>query len=866
MLFASACSSTKDTFINRTYHNTTSRYNAYFYSKLLIEELDQKIADSHNEDFSQVLPIFYPIDSATIDDNKELLEEVRYFSARAIDWHRISKWVDDNYLLLGMADYYEAKFDESSNTFRFLNVNSKKKHIRHRALIQLMRQFIDLQNFDDAAYVIDFLSKESGINKSNRYLLYMTLAYYYDQRSDVNGKIGALDKALDYSKNKNERSRINFILAQLYQREELDALAYSFYQEAQKGNPPYERSFFAQLYAQQVAELNKTKDVIKVRSYFDGLYKDSKNRDLKDVILYEKAIFELKQDDIEAAKELLLRAAKEDGKNPVQKGYIYQKLAEISFEIDKDFRSTKYFLDSALTNFRPTDAAFKNIQRDKVRLDNFVTHYEIIITNDSLLRVAQLSPEEQERLADEFIAKEERRLLQEAEEKTKPKSTSIFDNLLAFGGRGSGETFYFDNNTALQQGTIEFVRIWGNRSLEDNWRRNVQSFQSTITQSQPENKDSATDDEDSDSDNSADIFADIPDKASLLAQIPKTEEQIETLRGNLELAYFELGKLLYFDFKEYDLSKDYLERLITSYPNTTKKPEAYYILFLANRELGGNTTLYSTRLNREFPNSPFTFAVNNPDALTGSVALVESSKLYKNAYELYENKSYQEARDVIRRTMEWYPLTKNTDRLQLLDIMISGKTESLELYKNRLEIYISYTENPELKELARNMLKAVVGDDEYLVAENQNESTEEQKENAEEEVIIEEETEEEDGPYKESENQTHIFVLALSSEKAREAKALLGDLETFHSAQFSNARLRTGNMNMTREQVIFIVSPFNNAERAVAYRKKFLEEFKSTSLDEEDQTKSFVISIGNFQELNKRKDIEEYRRFFQKKY
>lgn len=841
-----------------------------FYSKLMIDELEQKIAEAHNEDFSQVLPIFYPIDSALIDENRELLKDVRYFSSRAIDWHRISKWVDDNYLLLGMADYYEAQFDDASNTFRYLNVNSKKKHIRHRSLIQLMRQFIDLNSFDDAAYVIDYLSKESGINRENRFLLYKTLAYYYDKREDVNGKIGALDKALEYSKDRFERSRINFILAQLYQREDLDALAYSYYQQAQKGNPPYERSFFAQLYMQQVAELNKSKDLQRVRAYFDDLYKDSKNRELKDVILYEKAIFELRQDEVETAKELLIRAAKEEGKNPVQKGYIYQKLAEISFDIDRDFRATKYYLDSALANFRPVDASYRQIEREKVRLDNYVLHYETILRNDSLLRVAQLSPEAQERLADEFIAKEEQRLLREAEEKARPKSTGIFDNLLAFSGRGSsgGRSFYFENSLAMQQGAIEFVRVWGNRNLDDNWRRSVQSFQSTIRrdvaeeEEEPEIVASGSDE----GEESNDILSQIPDKASLLAQIPRVESQLEAMRAGLELAYFELGKLLFFDFREYEMSKENLENLITVYPNTIKKAEAYYILFLANRELGGNTSLYSERLNREFPYSPYTFAVNNPDALTGGAALVESSKMYRTAYELYENKQYEEARGVIRRTMELFPLTKNTDRLLLLDIMISGKIDSMDFYKYRLEIYTLQTENPELKELARNMLRVVKGDEEELVAENQEETTGEDEDADSGNLADAEDLEEDESPYKESASQTHIFVLALSQERAREAKALLGDLETFHSSQFSNARLRTGNMNMTREQVIFIVSPFNNSERALAYREKFLETFESGSLGPDDKESSFVISIGNFQELNKRKDLDEYRRFFRRNY
>ncbi|MFN3801848.1 tetratricopeptide repeat protein [Belliella pelovolcani] len=857
-LLFSACSSEKNTFTNRLYHNTTSRYNAYYLSNQKIQELENIIKKNHKEDFSQVLPVFYPIDSATIDQHRALLKDARELSSKAIDWHRISKWVDDNYYLIGMVDYYQADFDDAINTFKYLNVNSKDRNLRHRSLIQLMRIFIDLKSYDDVVFVIDYLSKESRINKENRFHLFKTLAYYYDSQQDVEGKIGALDRALNYTKDKKEKSRINFILAQLYQREGLDAQAYNLYNEAQKGNPPYERSFFAQLYAQQVAELNRSKDVRKVRSYYDDLYKDSKNKELKDVVLYEKALFELKQDEKEEAVNLLIRAAQEQGNNPIQKGYIYQKLAEISLDFDKDYRAAKYYLDSALMNFRPIDPAFNQIQAQKGILDDYVTHFETISKNDSLIRISKLSPEEQELIATNFIKSEEERLMREAAAKEKSKSNSgIFDNLLAFGGRGSGESFYFDNAVAMQQGAIDFTRNWGNRPLQDNWRRSNQSF-ATSSGEVEEEREIAEEESNEES-----IFEQIPTKESLLSQIPNSEEDVNRLNNQLEIAYFELGKLLFFDFKEPELSIDNLESLITSYPNTIKKPEAYYILYLAQKERGGNAELYSQRLNREFPESPFTFSVNNPDRVSGNRAYIASSNQYKIAYELYQNRNYTEARKILRSTLEEYPLTRNTDKLLLLDVMISGKLDDRDRYKTRLETYIQNTENPELLKMARNMLIALTGEKPEIEKVAEELPTEAKTDT---EADLEDDEEVEESPYKENPNQTHIFVIVLEPEKSRDAKSLLGDLESFHNANFSNSRLRTGNMNLNRENAIYIVSPFNNAEKALEYRNKFMESFTTESISGEDKANSFLISIENFQELNKRKNIEEYRNFYKKTY
>ncbi len=866
-LLVLSCSSERNTFTNRMYHNTTAKYNAYFYANAKIEELEAGIKKNHREDFSQVLPVFYTIDSAFIDQNEELLTDVREFASRAVDWHRISKWKDPSYFLIGMADYYNAEFDDAANTFRYLNVNSKKKKIRHQSLIQLMRLYTDQKNFEDAAYVIDFLSKESGISKENKFLLYKTLAYYYDRREDVNGKVGSLDKALGFTKDKKEKSRINFILAQLYQREGLDALAYTYYLEAVKGNPPYERSFFALLYAQQVAELNKSKDIKRVRSYFDDLYKDSKNRELKDVILYEKALFELKQDEMEEAERLLIRAAKEVGSNPIQKGYIYEKLAEISFDIKNDFRAAKFYLDSAIIQFRPTDPSYDFIVARKEILDRYVVNYDIVEKYDSLIQLSGLSREEQELIAEAFIKSEEERLIKEAAKKEQPKSAGIFDNLLAFGGRGGGESFYFDNAVALQQGAIDFSRNWGNRPLQDNWRRNVQSIQSTATSATASdlNRGSDEDSEVEIDENSA--ISQLPDIETLLAQIPSDPAQINAMKLDLEKSYFELGKILFFDLKVPEISIEYLESLITKYPNTIKKPEAYYILYLAKKELGRDFQIYAQRLNREFPDSPYTLSVNNPEGSVGNLAYLESSKNYKQAYEMYYNRQYQASRQLIRTTLEAYPLTRNTDRLLLLDIMVSGKLDETDRYRQRLENYIQTTENEELTKMARIMLAALTGESGGLDVDDSEEDLE--KNIGDEDQVVEDDVEDTEGvesPYNENPNQTHIFVIVLSADQSKESKNLLADLEVFHSQNFASSRLRTGNMNLSRENLIFIVSPFNNAEKGIDYRGKFLSNFQTSALSDEDKANTFLISIENFQELNKRKNLDEYRSFYKKTY
>ncbi len=861
LFFLGACSSQRDTFTNRAFHNLTAHYNAYFLADTKIKEAENQVLENYKEDYTQVLPVFIPIDSTTIQGKKVSLDSARELSSKAIDWHRISKWVDDSYFLIGKIDYLQARADDAKNAFRYVNSQSKDKDLRHKALISLLRLYIDQQALEDANFTIDYLSKETEISTENTFELYKTLAYYYESRGDQNGVIGALDRAINYTSDKKERSRLYFILAQRYQREGIDALAFDYFQKSLEGNPPYERAFFATLYAQQVAELNASKDLKKVRNYYEGLYEDPKNKDLKDVVLFERALFEEKQNDIPLTLELLHLAAKETGTIPRVKGYIYQKLADIKFNQFKDYRATKYYLDSALTFIKEEDPVAKQLTEKKASLDTYVFHFERIEKTDSLIQLASLPEEEQMLRAQKFIETEKQRLAELKNSSESPRSTSIFDNLLAFRDKSTGSTFYFDNSTALQQGAIEFVRTWGNRPLQDNWRRKAALAQVASQIPSPDAVDNRME-----GDASSDSTA-IPSVETLLSSIPKSPEQLEKANTELEESYFELGKVLYFQLKEPKRSQQYLEQLVKQYPKTVKKPEAYYLLYLGQKELLGDFNTYVQLLNLEFPESPYTFSVNNPEAGAGNKASLESSKGYEQAYEAYYAGNYSQARALIFSTLENYPLTRNTEKLLLLNAMVSGKLESKEEFKSKLVSFLQNAKEQDLIALAKAMLQPLLSQEEMDTKASANSSLGEpaapEKELEKEKVL---ENPAKKSPYTATDDQTHIFVLALSPAEVETAKNLLNDLETFHSQSFGNARLRTGNMNLSADLSIFIISPFANAEKALSYLKTFKEKFTSIGLTEDLKNKAFFISIENFQVLNRTKDLEEYRQFFTSTY
>jgi hypothetical protein len=474
--------------------------------------------------------------------------------------------------------------------------------------------------------------------------------------------------------------------------------------------------------------------------------------------------------------------------------------------------------------------------------------------------LASLPEEEQVLRAEKFIENEKQRLAELKSKTESPKSTSIFDNLLAFGDKASGSTFYFDNSAALQQGAIEFVRTWGNRPLQDNWRRKAALTQAASQLPTPDTTESPTD-----SSASSDSTA-ILSVETLLASIPKSPEQLSKANTELEESYFELGKVLYFQLKEPQRSQQYLEALVQQYPKTLKKPEAYYLLYLGQKELKGNFNVYTQLLNLEFPESPYTFSVNNPEASVGNKASLESAKGYEQAYNAYYEGNYAQARELIFATLEKYPLTRNTEKLLLLNAMVSGKLESKEEFKSKLVAFIQNAKEQDLLTLAKAMLQPLLSQEELDKASSApavGETPVATQESGKEKVS---ENEVKDSPYKATDDQTHIFVVALTPADVETAKNLLSDLETFHAQSFGNSRLRTGDMNLSTDLSIYIISPFSNAEKALSYLKTFQEKFTSIGFTEEVKNKAFFISIENFQILNRTKDLEEYRQFFTSTY
>lgn len=106
--------------VGKVYHDITSKYNRNFNANLLIDETLAQLDASYQEDYSEILPIYPFSDKENPAQLAEPMDRAIEKASVAISIHRPSHWTDDNYLIIGKAQYLKEDFESAEATFRYM--------------------------------------------------------------------------------------------------------------------------------------------------------------------------------------------------------------------------------------------------------------------------------------------------------------------------------------------------------------------------------------------------------------------------------------------------------------------------------------------------------------------------------------------------------------------------------------------------------------------------------------------------------------------------------------------------------------------------------------------------------------------------
>lgn len=921
-LIITSCSQEKQTFPNKQWHDLNAHYNAYFLAKEKLKEVDKTVFTAHKDNYNRPLPVIVPVSEATEKAQAAPLLEVIKKASIPIQRHKNSDWVDDSYMLIGRARLYKKEENDLAiQTFKYVNAKSLNPDMRHSALIWLMRSYIQTKDLNNARICMDYLRKQALIKENMRDYL-IVKAWFFEKEKEEKQEVEALSRAVALMHRSETKARLLFLCGQLFQRQGQDSLAYAHFLKCIRLNPPYELAINARLKLGAVTSINDAAAVKRLQKYFRKMLTDPKNEDYKDKILYEMGRFSQKRSLLSEAKDLYNQSLRSKVASPGQKGYTYWRLAEIYYDVEKNFPKAKLYFDSTVAALDTAEEKYKFILKRQKILADFVKEYQIVTREDSLQMYAKMdSLTREKRIAmlvkrDELLeiqnqkaareAKKEAERIKRAQEANNTAGTNQAFNANApsgatppTGDAGAG-SWYFSSPTAVSAGRQDFVRKWGNRPLVDDWRRISKAKQNaaqadadsaakgaktpTAQDQKPADgkKDASADGKSADKDGaSADGKSDgksggksdgksfAQERRELyLRDVPFAADKLAESNNKLKVALFNIGKIYEQYLEETPNAERSFLRVVTDYKEYEKVPEALYFLYFIyfKQNQADKAEAIKKRLIGEFPESIYAKLLLNPNYLK---ELKESNDqvvtLYKKAYEFYENDQFVESQQLIASVNASFKEHGYKDRFKLLETLILGKSVDYRIYKDSLKTFIERNPKSEVVAFAKDML--TVGEAFQAKLEKERrarlgpDSTSKSKMDSAAAMPVVMET-----PYSDQVKGSHYYMAIIPLGAMEEAE-IYGRFGEFNETYYPDKEFTTRTRLLDERHILFTVADFSSSVQALNYLKKQMDDRSAIKdLVNRGKVRQFVITPDNLKTFYGAKNVAEYDRFFKKHY
>lgn len=857
-----SCSTKKNSFTRRMYHNLTSHYNVYWNGKEALIQAEQELQAGVKENYNMVLPMFNygteqeaktvtPLLDRSIEKgSKTILKHSMRFGGK----ERI-KWIDDAYMLIGKSYFYKHDYFSARRSFSFVMREYEDNPTKYEAMLWLARTYIEMEQFEKSEPLLNLIQSDMNDEENIPTSVYKEFALV---NADQYIKQEKYDYALDYLYDgiarvgkKEIKTRAKFILAQIYQMDGDFDQASQLYAEVIKRNPPYEMAFQSKINLARAYEADNgdSKNIIK---YLSRMLRDDKNKEFLDQIYFALAEVAFKDENDTLGIHYLRLSVARSVTNNYQKSTSSLKLADIYFAMPEYELSQAYY-DTAVT-FLPEDYPnYTEIKNKADKLSELVANLWVIQVEDSLQMLAFMSDEERLAIIDEIIKElvEEEQRLREAEE--------LAQNMAAFdqGQSGfatsqpiGGAKWYFYSTNALSNGYSEFIRKWGNRKLEDLWRLREKQL---IVYEPDEILDEELDSLTQAGDTLGVLALDQHNREYYLKDIPFTQEALEKSDKSIAEAYYNLGLIYVEGLHNPTKSIEAYETLLERYPNNPNKLKVYYQLYRLYLDVGnsGKSDYYKNLIINDFPDSDYAMIILDPDYYKNMQASEsELSTLYHKTYSAFENGRYYTVISNSDMAVNLYGDTASLiPKFLYLKALSIGKVDVVDSLAVALKFIVTNYPNSEVKPLAQNLLDYISKDRPDLgtgVSQVQQDSVFQ-------------------SPYTYDPNSIHLYLLVVKRQAVK-LNAMKVKISDHNKKYYSLRELSINSVLLDENRYMITVGNFESAAEALTY-------FNQTSGDEYvfsdlgiGNFSEAVISMKNYPIFYKDKGVNLYLRFFEIEY
>jgi tetratricopeptide (TPR) repeat protein len=868
LFLTTSCSTEKNTLISRTFHNTTSNYNIYFNGKESFKKGLDRAKKNHEDNFSKILPLFYyqstEISQQLAPDMNRALEK----ATKVITLHSIkakpelkkgpqtekqkafynqkeyNKWIGDNYTLMGKAYVYKQQYLLAIETFKKVVTDFPNDPVHYEALFWMARAYNETKEYRESEKILNALINDKEVPGKYKAGIYSSYADLMIKEGKFDKAVPMLEKTLAEIRNKHFKIRYTFILAQLNQQIKHYPEAIKAYKRVIKMNPPYELTFNAKINMAESFEGGSDKGR-EIEALLRKMLKDDKNIDYHDQIFYALGNIASIEGKKEDAIKNYTKSVKASINNYNQKGLSYLALGDIYYA-KPDYILAQSYYDSSLQNISQDFEKYDELSLKTKSLTNLVSHLSVYMLEDSLQHLASLPKDELYKIIDakiEEVIKQEQEELKKKQEEMQDLQygMAMANNQTSADQNQSGGSWYFYNLNAKGFGQPEFRMKWGNRKLEDNWRRKNKQTIDFIESSVTEEilSDTSTVGEKK--------MLGIKSREFYLKSIPFSDSAMAISHLKLENALFNMGLVYRNELKDDDEAINSFKKQITRYPNGKNALLAYYNLYelyqkKANTSEANN---YKNIIINKFPESPRAKLLSDPgyarDLLSQEKEMNDS---YENVFQDYQEGRYAE---VIRKSQiasVKYEGKAIIPRFQLLQALSIGKLQGNEKLKEELEVLIKKYPEHEVSSFAQQIIQNIY--------------------NLTPELEVSDIIEDAKEIYSFNENTSYYFGLSYSTKV--DYNQLNFNLINFNLDNFESLNLGINKESIGDKNVILIQS-FKDLNTAMDYLSNFRESGSNVYKDlNAEEIQTFLISKENLEILRKDKKLQKYLLYYQNYY
>jgi len=695
LLLLIGCSLQKKSNFNRHMQDLTAHYNILFNANQILQQKQDDYALNFIDSYNEILNVYQDTTTKTATLDKDLQSAVDKAN-KIIGIKEQSHYLGDAYLVLGKANFLGGQYFNANEYFNYVIKSfANQPKLVVQARVWKARTLLYLNKLPRAKLQLDTVM-DSIPKKINPADIYATkLQYDIDVQDYADGENMA-KQAIKYCKDKKQRLRWTFILAQIQELEQKNSDAYANYVKIAKSNAAFEMAFNADLNRIRIEDEQngvKLSRIDKLKS----LLKNPNNKEFEDQIYYQVAQLYFAGKDIDNAIKNYKLSVASSVKNQNQKGLSYLRIADINFNVKANYITAKKYYDSTLMTLTPNYPGYSLIQKKTNNLQLLTDRLLIISREDTLQMLAKMDEKTRDALIDTMVNQQILRQAAQANNtnRIRKSSANSVGNVINTGGNS---TFYFYNSQAVSQGYNDFKRLWGDRKLEDDWRRSNRTSTQTANNIPGVNGTSDPTAVNDPTARSANAVTAGRYRQQIVQNLPLTPDLVAQSNQRIYNAYFDIANFYRDILDDKREAINAFETILHRFPDNPNLPVIYYSLYRLYTELNDpKAEDYKNRLLKNYPETAFAKIILDPDY---SKKIGDQDAEFKNSYnqvfDLYDKKKYKDAVASADQVIKKYPGSKYLAQLYYLRAISAGHNEPVAAFKNDLEQIVKNYPNDKL--------------------------------------------------------------------------------------------------------------------------------------------------------------------------